>query len=221
MIIVIEGTDGSGKQTQTKLLVEYLKAQGFDVKTQSFPNYESDSSFFVKKYLNGDFGGLNALSPFASSTFFALDRLITMESYKSYLSNGGVLVLDRYVSSNILHQGGKILDKAERENFCKKLEDFEYKDLNLPKEDLTIFLDLDPKISDKLREERGILKSGTKKDIHESDREYLHRCYEFGIIQAKNNNWEIIKCFDENGILSINDIHQKIVQKVNSLLKRK
>ena len=130
MVIVIEGTDGSGKQTQTELLFNYFKGLGKDVLRQSFPNYESDSAVLVKKYLNGDFGGLNSLSPKQSSVFFSVDRLCTMLKYKEFLAKGGILLLDRYVSSNILHQASKIDDENVRNEFISWLEKFEYEDLN-------------------------------------------------------------------------------------------
>ena len=218
MIIVIEGTDGSGKQTQTKLLFEYLNLQGKNVKSISFPNYERDSSFFVKKYLNGEFGDLNALSPKQCSTFFAIDRFLTMKEYKEFLSDGGVLLLDRYVTSNMLHQATKIDDKTERVKFINWLEKFEYEDLGLPKPDITIFLDLKPEISKRLRESRGVLKVGGEKDIHEANSEYMKNCYERGLNLAKEKNWEIIKCYENDEIKTIEEIQVQIQNLILSTL---
>ena len=210
MIIVIEGTDGSGKQTQTELLMKYFTGIGKEVKKQSFPNYESESSVLVKKYLNGDFGGLNSLNPKQSSVFFSVDRLCTMLKYKEYLLSGGILLLDRYVSSNILHQASKIENENERNEFINWLEKFEYEDLKLPRPDKTIFLDMRPDLSLKLRMDRGLLKAGTKKDIHESNTEYMKKCYELGIKIAKSKSWQIIKCYDGDRIKSIEEIHKEI-----------
>lgn len=209
MVIVIEGTDGSGKQTQTELLFNYLKESGKNVKKQSFPNYDSPSASLVKMYLNGEFGGINALNTKQSSVFFAVDRLATMLQYKDFLSNEGILLFDRYVSSNILHQASKIKDKTERDNFVNWLENFEYNELALPCPDITIFLDLKPSISKKLRENRN-LKAGTKKDIHEESEEYLENCYKIGIETAQEKNWEIIKCYENENILTIEEIQNKI-----------
>lgn len=218
MIIVIEGTDGSGKQTQTQKLYDFFKSNNYNVKRQSFPNYESESSFLVKKYLNGDFGDLNTLTAKQCSTFFAVDRLCTMLEYKDFLINGGILLLDRYVSSNILHQASKIKDKSKRDEFVTWLEIFEYNDLNLPKPDLTFFLDLKPEISKKLREERGELKAGTTKDIHEANAEYMAHCYNIGKDIAIQKDWKIIKCYKNENIKTIEDIHNEIVNIVKKYI---
>lgn len=210
MIIVIEGTDGSGKQTQTQMLFNYLKETGKNVKTQSFPNYDSDSSFFVKKYLRGELGDLNTLTPKQCSSFYAIDRMLTMNAYTDFLNSGGILLLDRYVTSNMLHQASKIDDEVERNKFLNWLEVFEYEDLNLPKPDITFFLDLKPEISKKLREERGALKVGGEKDIHEANAEYMKNCYERGMKIAREKGWEIIKCYENDKILTIEEIHNKI-----------
>lgn len=218
MIIVIEGTDGSGKQTQTELLYNYLKSKNKLVTKQSFPNYDSESSILVKKYLNGDFGGLNSLTPEQSSVFFSIDRLCTMLKFKEFLNNNGILLLDRYVSSNILHQASKINETDKREQFINWLEEFEYKNLKLPKPDVTIFLDMRPELSKKLRLERGELKAGTKQDIHESDSEYMKKCYNLGIEIANNKNWKIIQCYNNDKIKTPEEIHKEIVKLVENLM---
>lgn len=217
MIIVIEGTDGSGKQTQTQKLFEFFERENYKVKKQSFPNYESESSLFVKKYLNGDFGDLNALTPKQSSSFFALDRLCTMLEYKDFLNGKGIMLLDRYVSSNILHQASKIADEKERNEFVNWLEKYEYEDLKLPMPDVTIFLDLRPDLSLKLRENRE-LKAGTKKDIHESNQEYLINCYNIGLSVAKAKNWTIITCYEGDRIKTIEEIQKEIQENVKKYL---
>lgn len=221
MIIVIDGTDGSGKQTQSKLLFDYLKRKKYNVKLQSFPNYKSESSILVKKYLNGDFGNISSLSPFQASVFFSIDRLCTMLEYKNFLSDNGILILDRYVSSNLLHQASKIESDFERQKFITELEHFEFDNLNLPKQDLTLFLDLKPEISKKLREKRQNLKAGTKQDIHENNFDYLKNCYNVGKEIAKAKKWQVIKCFENDNILSVEEINQKIVNIVNEFLKDK
>lgn len=217
MIIVIEGTDGSGKQTQAKLLLNYFKENGREVKEQSFPNYDSESSILVKKYLNGDFGGLNDLDAKQSSVLFSVDRLCTMQKYKDFLKKRGILLLDRYVSSNILHQASKIDDEKEQEEFVSWLENFEYNDLKLPYPDVTIFLDMRPDLSNKLRLERGELKAGTKKDIHESNLEYMKKCYDVGVSIAHKKSWQIVKCYEGNRIKTIEEIHNEIISVLKKL----
>ena len=206
MIIVIEGTDGSGKQTQSELLFNYLKENNYNVKKQSFPNYESNSSILVKMYLNGDFGGLYDLNAKQSSTLFAVDRLATMISYKDFLKSGGILILDRYVSSNILHQASKIDDNNEREEFIRWLDNFEFEDLK-------------PNLSQKLREARHELKSGTKCDINESDNQYMKKCYDLGIKTANSLDWQVIKCYNGDEIKTIEEIQEEI--RKNVLIKLK
>ena len=219
MIIVIEGTDGSGKQTQSELLFNYLKENNYNVKKQSFPNYESNSSTLVKMYLNGEFGGLYDLNAKQSSTLFAVDRLATMISYKDFLKSGGILILDRYVSSNILHQASKIDDNNEREEFIRWLDNFEFEDLKLPRPDITFFLDLKPNLSQKLREARHELKSGTKRDINESDNQYMKKCYDLGVNTANSLDWQVIKCYNGDEIKTIEEIQEEIRKNVLNKLK--
>lgn len=217
MIITIEGTDGSGKETQSKMLYDNLFKLGYNVMLQSFPNYESESSILVKKYLNGDFGEIDTLTTKQSSVLFSVDRMITMQKYRDYLKDGGILILDRYVSSNILHQASKIENKELRYQTASWIENFEYKDLNLPRPDLTIFLDMPYEISKKLRENRK-LKSGTMTDIHEKDEKYLENCYNKGIEYANFAGWSVVKCSNENGIKSRDEIAKDIFGVVKKYL---
>ena len=118
-LFVIDGTDGSGKQTQFQKLQERLKKENIDYKTVSFPNYESESSALVKMYLSGEFGkNAKEVSPYIASTFYAADRYATFQTgYKEYYENGGIILADRYTTANMVHQAGKITDPEERENF--------------------------------------------------------------------------------------------------------
>ena len=127
-LFVIDGTDGSGKQTQFNKLQEKLKEEGIDYKVVSFPNYESPSSSLVKMYLSGE-SGKNAkeISPYIASTFYAADRYATFKmGYKEYYDNGGIILADRYTTSNMVHQAGKIKDETERKKFLDWLCDFEF-----------------------------------------------------------------------------------------------
>ena len=121
-LFVIDGTDGSGKQTQLKKLQERLNKEGIDYKTVSFPNYDSPSSALVKMYLSGEFGkNAKDISPYIASTFYAADRYATFKKdYEEYYNNGGIILADRYTTANMVHQAGKISDKDERKKYLVK-----------------------------------------------------------------------------------------------------
>lgn len=215
-IIVFEGTDGSGKQTQSTKLVEYLKAHGKKVVLQSFPNYESPSSTLVKLYLNGDFGDdVNCLDAYQTSTLFAVDRLYTMKKLLKTLSDDTVLILDRYVESNMIHQASKIDDKQERDKFLNWVYDFEFNVLKLPKPTKTIFLDMPFECSIKLKKERNLNKSGTEKDIQELDENHLKRAYNSAKYVSKKYNWIEIRCEKNGQIKTIEQIGEDVLKALN------
>lgn len=197
-LIVIEGLDGSGKSTQLELLESNLKQQGVDCKAVSFPNYESPSSTLVKMYLGGEFGKKpNEVNAFAASVFYTVDRYASFKSdWGKYYENGGTVVSGRYTTSNAVHQCSK-LPESEWQSFLDWLYDFEYNKIAIPKPDKVIFLDMPIEISQKLLTKRY---SGneSKKDIHESDTEYLAKCRKAAVFTAEYSNWEIIPC-SENG----------------------
>ncbi len=214
-IFVIEGTDGSGKQTQTKLLVEYLKQKGKKVITQSFPNYASPSSAPVKMYLQGDLGEFATdTNAYQSSVLFAVDRFCTLKQLQSQIDQGVYVVFDRYTSSNMLHQACKIENENERINFLKWLNTFEFELLGLPAPDKIYFLDIPPEISIALAHARNTLKAGTQKDIHEQDENFLIKSYNCGKQICKMFDWEVINCVNNNGELRcIEDISNEICLK--------
>lgn len=216
-IIVIEGTDGSGKQTQSIKLYERLKAEGYNVIRQSFPNYESNSSAPVKMYLGGELcAKASDLDAYQTSALFAVDRLCTyMKDLKAHYDAGGVVILDRYTQSNMLHQAGKIKDKDARDKFLDWLDRFEFEELKLPRADKVIFLDVPPGVSIRLAHERADLKAGTKQDIHEQDNSHLIDAYDSGKYVANKYNWEIINCVENNNLKSIDEIHKEIINKIN------
>lgn len=217
-IIVIEGTDGSGKQTQAVKLYEALIKKGYNAMQISFPNYQSPSSGGVKMYLGGEFGeNAKSIDAYQASVFFSVDRLCTMLKLKDFYENDGIIVIDRYVQSNMIHQAGKISDKKERERFLNWIDDFEFNVLKLPREDIVLFLDVPIKVSKSLANARKELKSGTKLDIHEKDEKHLADAYEAGKFVAKKFSWEIINCVEEEKMKSIEQIHQEILSKVNAI----
>ena len=214
--IVIEGTDGCGKHTQSQMLTQALNNQNKPTFMQSFPNYGSQGAKAVEAMLSGKLGeNVNSLDPYQSSIFFSVDRLYTFKTVlEEKLNQGTNLVLDRYVESNLLYQATKIEDETEREKFVNWLYDFEYGTLKLPKPDLIIFLNLPLQFSLKLIQERG-----RTKDIYEKDENFLMNVYERGLKLAKDKGFVILDCIDFNGNLKTKEtIHQEIMQLVNPLL---
>ena len=206
-LIVIEAGDGSGKATQTKKLFEHLSAEGHKVKQVSFPDYDSPSSSLVKMYLKGDFGkNADDVDAYAASTFYAVDRYASFRmNWKEYYNAGGIILADRYVTSNMVHQAVKIADSRERDAFLDWLDDFEYIKLKLPRPDIVIFLDMPPEISERLIKERK-----RSDDIHEKDFDYLRRCYSAYKELAKKFDWITINCNDGTQPRSVENIHKEI-----------
>lgn len=214
MIIAIEGTDGSGKKTQTDLLCEFLSGKGFKVKKISFPNYESESSTLVKMYLRGDFGeSVNDINAYQASVFYAVDRLATMLNVN--VDDYDFVVFDRYVQSNIIHQSTRIKDLKELDSYIDWLNDLEFNKLKLPKPDKILFLDVPIEISMRLARERAELKNGQSKDIQEKDDKHLINAYNRGKYVAEKLNWLTIDCSKDNNIKTIDEIHQDILTKLN------
>lgn len=216
-LYVIEGVDGSGKATQTELLYQALLAEGKPVRKVSFPDYDSPSSSLIKMYLNGEFGtDPQSVNAFATSVFFAVDRFASFrKDWQEFYENGGIIIADRYVTSNLVHQAGKISDAAEKERYIQWLSDLEYNIFGLPKPDRVIFLDMPPAYSLKLRQQRNELKQGLTADIHEADQTYLQNAYENAIGIAKHQEWHTISCVTDDNIRTIEDIHAEIVRTIN------
>ena len=216
-LYVIEGVDGSGKATQTELLYQALLAEGKPVRKVSFPDYDSPSSSLIKMYMNCEFGtDPQSVNAFATSVFFAVDRFASFrKDWQEFYENGGIIIADRYVTSNLVHQAGKISDAAEKERYIQWLSDLEYNIFGLPKPDCVIFLDMPPAYSLKLRQQRNELKQGLTADIHEADQTYLQNAYENAIGIAKHQEWHTISCVADDKIRTIEDIHAEIVCTIN------
>lgn len=218
-IIVIEGTDGSGKQTQTNMLAERFRKEGLNFMTLSFPRYESEASSLVKMYLAGEFGKkAEDVSPYAASTFYALDRYASYKKeYGDFYENGGIILADRYTTSNMVHQAGKITDEAEKEKFLNWLYEFEYKTLGIPEPDTVIFLNMPRKYALELMKDReNKITHGIKKDIHEADEKHLEKAYENACGLAKKYNWKEVNCIANGKIRTIEDIHEEIYKIVKT-----
>ena len=221
ILIAVDGVDASGKQTQTELLYKRLSEEGKKVRLVSFPAYGSESSALVKMYLNGDFGDKpEDTSAYAASSFFAADRFATYKTDwgKDY-NDGTIIIADRYVSSNMIHQAGKIKDKSEKDKFLSWLDDFEYNIYGLPRPNITVFLDMPVKWRIKLLSERpNKVTGGEAKDIHESNEEYLEESYNNAVYAAEKFGWERIICANENGVRTVEDIHNEVYDKVKTVI---
>ena len=212
-LFVIDGTDGSGKQTQLQKLKERLEKENIDYREVSFPNYDSKTSTLVKMYLSGDFGkNAKDVSPYIASTFYAADRYATFQTeYKEYYENGGIILADRYTTSNMVHQAGKIKDKEERDKFLKWLWDFEFNLYGLPVPTEVFFLNMPVEKSLELIANReNKFTHEAKKDIHESDKNHLLDAYSAACDVAKDYNWHEVICVKNDQIRTIEDIHEEI-----------
>lgn len=205
-LIVIEGLDGSGKATQAQKLFEKLKDQGKQVIKVSFPNYNSNSSALVKMYLNGEFGSdPNQVNPYAASSFYAIDRFASYtKNWKNFYLDGGTVIADRYTTSNAIHQCAK-LPKEQWKDFINWLFHYEYELLGIPEPYRTLYLRVDPEVSQKLMTKR-YQGNEERKDIHESDLEYLRRSREAADYCAKELGWTLIECVQNSDMRSIEDI---------------
>jgi len=212
-LICIEGTDGSGKKTQSEMLVNYFKDKGQNVRIVAFPNYESISSGPVKMYLGGEFGErASCLDSYQASSLYAVDRLCTMKTIMNELSEDTVIIFDRYVSSNMLHQAGKIEDDNERDIFLDWIDNFEFNVLKLPRPDKVFFLDLPPKIAFDVANTRESQKTGNKIDIHERDLNHIKDAYNSAKFSAKKFGWVTIPCVDKGERLTVEQVHALIVE---------
>lgn len=217
-IYVMEsGSDACGKATQSKLLYERLLKKNTRVMKVEFPNYKSLSSGIIKMYLNGDFGTRpEDVNPYITSTFFAIDRYATFKKeIQWYYEHDYTIIADRYTTSNMVYQAGKYDDINEKNKFLDWLYDFEFKLYNLPLPDKVFFLDLPFEISYNLMKKRSTENKrhneNLKRDIHENSRSYLEKVYLNAKFVAKKYSWINIDCAKDNGIKSIEKIHEIIM----------
>lgn len=221
-LFVIDGTDGSGKQTQFKKLQERLDKEGIEYKTVSFPNYDSPSSSLVKMYLSGEFGqNAKEISPYIASTFYAVDRYATYKKdLEEYYNNGGIILADRYTTANMVHQAGKISDKEEREKFLNWLWNFEFNLYGLPVPTKAFFLNMPPDYAMKLMENReNKFTHGQVKDIHERDKNHIIDAYNAACDLVDKYEWHEVKCVKNNKIRTIEDIHEEIYEEIKRYIE--
>ncbi len=220
-LIVIEGTDSSGKETQTKRLFEKLEEKGLKVKKISFPNYDSPACEPVKMYLAGAFGeDAMKVNPYPVSTMYAIDRYASFKTdWEKFYNEDGIIVTDRYVTSNMVHQASKIRDLDEKKKYLNWLEDLEYEKMGIPRPDLVIFLNMPTEMAVRLMAERKNKITGEeKKDIHERDKEYLKESHANACKIANIYNWKEIKCNDGERIKTIEEIGEEVFSLVEEVV---
>ena len=218
-LIVIEGTDGSGKSTQFALMSQRLKDEGRDFRHIVFPRYSEPSSALIRMYLGGEFGSKPSdVNAYAASAFYAVDRFASYkQDWGNWYEAGGLVLSDRYTTSNAVHQTSKV-PAEEQPEFLKWLYEFEYDKLQLPCPDLIIYLDVPTSYTETLLRSREAA-TNTHADIHEQDMGYLATCRAAGKAAAQFYGWTVIECVRDGAMRSIEDIHQEIYSHVLACLE--
>jgi len=216
-LIVFEGIDGSGKSTQFELLCESLVRDSADFKCVRFPRYDKPSSTLVRMYLGGEFGDdPDAVNAYAASSFYAVDRFASFkQDWRTYYNDGGLVLTDRYTTSNALHQGAK-LRPEERESFFIWLYEYEFDRIGLPRPDTVFFLDIEAEQAARRLLQRQT-ETGTHGDIHEKDIDYLEQCAQCGKQAAALYGWHRISCFSGGYERGENELHREIYGIVRAL----
>ena len=211
-LIVFEGTDGSGKATQTELLCRTLTEQGVPFRRLSFPRYSEESSALIRLYLGGAFGSHpDDVNAYAASTFYAVDRYASYkQDWGEYYRQGGLLIADRYTTSNAVHQCSK-LPQEQWEEYLHWLFDYEFRLLGLPAPDRVIYLQVDPAVSQRLMTQR-YHGDESKKDVHEKDTAYLARSRAAAEFCARHLGWDTVHCTSGDAMRSIEEIQQEVQQ---------
>ncbi len=211
--IVIEGTDGSGKSTQFELVRDKLESAGYDVAVFKFPRYDNASSYFVRRYLNGDYGKADDVGPYSSSLFYALDRFEAAGEIRQALNEGKIVLCDRFTGSNMAHQGTKIDNAEQRRGFFIWLDNLEFEMLRIPRPDISFILRVSPDIAHNLMAEK-------KRDIHESDLSHLERAaavYD-DMAQLFPKDFQRIDCVRSGELLDIDTVNLMLWEKIHPLL---
>ena len=219
-LIVIEGTDGSGKSTQFRLMTEHLQSDQIQFKRLVFPRYDQESSALIRMYLGGEFGNKPSdVNAYAASAFYAVDRYASYkQDWGNWYEQGGLVVSDRYTTSNAVHQASKEEGQA-RSDFLDWLYEFEYQKLGLPRPDLIIYLDVPTDFTEKMLRGREQA-TNTQADIHEQDMAYLATCRATGRAAAEHYGWTVIQCVRDGAMRSMEDIHQEIYAAVKNCLEK-
>lgn len=220
-LIVLEGTDGSGKATQARLLLQSLEARGIPCREIDFPRYGNPFAEPVSRYLQGALGNSPGdVNAYAASTMFAVDRYASyQEDWGGFYQSGGVIVANRYTTSNAVHQASK-LPKEERRAYLDWLFDLEYRRLGLPEPDLVLYLDMPTEAASRLMRRRES-ETNTRADIHERDGDYLRRCRESAGEIARALGWTVVACAAGDGSpRTPEDIRGEVAALVEDCLSR-
>ena len=217
-LIVFEGTDGSGKATQSRLLCSRLETEGVPFRKIDFPRYGKPSAAMVQEYLSGNLGKKPGdVNAYAASIFFSMDRYASYkQDWGDFYKAGGLVVADRYTTSNAVHQASK-LPEDERKEYLDWLFDLEYGKLGLPKPDLVIYLDMPTKVTERMMRQREQA-TGTQADIHEQDEAYLKSCRANAKEIVKECGWSVLNCAKDDKPRTPEDIHAQVYRLVKKLL---
>src|SRR3989344_3335036 len=222
VFIVLEGTDGSGKTEQFKLLVRRLRRGRRPFATFDFPEYGKPSAYFVEEYLNGKYGGWKEVGPYKASLFYAVDRFSVGRKIRERLAQGRVVVSNRYAASNMGHQGAKLASRADRKKFFRWLHEFEYKILGIPRPDATVVLHVPAEIAQKLVDRKGRREyvGGVRRDIHEADLRHLSRAEQIyqEMTRTFPRDFTLVECMKGGVLLSREEIHERVWRVVKGKL---
>ncbi len=216
-LIVIDGTDGSGKATQAELLIKHLKKDGQKVKIVDFPDY-SENFFgkFIGHCLSERYYDFVKVHPKIASVLYAADRFESKNKIENWLKEGNVVIANRYASANQIHQGGKIANTKKRKDFLKWLAEMEYEVFKIPRPDAVFYLDVPIAITRQLIRGRG-----NKKDAHEKDTKFLENSRKSALWLAKTQKgWVKIECAKDDKMDTRENIHKKIYEKIKKILKK-
>lgn len=210
---MIDGSDGSGKATQTKLAVRALRKNKEKVRTIDFPQYDQNfMGSFVGECLKGKHGDFLSLDPKIASVIYAMDRFESSQKIEKWLEQGYTVITDRYVSANQIHQGGKIKDGHKRAKFLTWLDELEYGICKLPRPTTVIYLDVPTKVSQRL-----LLMDGKKLDLAENDLFYLENSRKSALwLNKREKNWQRVPCVHRNQLKNIDMIHDEVMKVINN-----
>lgn len=216
--IVIDGTDGSGKATQTKLLVERFGQEGLPVETISFPKYGDKSAGALEEYLGGKYGSAKDVTAHQASVLYAVDRFDAAPQIRAWLAAGKHVIADRYVGSNMAHQGSKITDPTERKAFFAWEVQFEYELMGIPMPDINVVLHVPTETAMELMKDRD-LKSKLNKDIHEENLEHLKAAEQAYLdITKQFETFTLIECVENGQMMSRKDIHDRVWDAISTII---